>query len=116
MAALGIFYVQIIVPDLVRAKRFYGDVLGWTLGTDEPGVAGYSFGTGYLVIGEGAPGGDGDGGFKVSIQVDDIEAQHDRLTRGGVSPTPIVSQPWGEKSFSFRDPDGHVWSMGQVAG
>ena len=40
MTAKGIFYVFAHVSDLERSKRFYGDTLGWKLGTDEKEVAG----------------------------------------------------------------------------
>jgi uncharacterized glyoxalase superfamily protein PhnB len=26
----------------------------------------------------------------------------------------LVSQPWGEQSFRFTDPDGHEWSYGEI--
>ena len=42
MAATGIFYVFAFVSDLARSKRFYGETLGWTLGTDEADVAGFA--------------------------------------------------------------------------
>ena len=47
MAVKGIYYVLAYVSDLGRSKQFYKDKLGWELGTDEYGVAGFSFGTGY---------------------------------------------------------------------
>ena len=50
MAEQGVFYVLVFVSDLVRSKRFYAESLGWKLGTDERDVAGFSFGSGYLVI------------------------------------------------------------------
>lgn len=42
MAIEGIFYVHAHVSDLARAKRFYGETLGWKLHTDEPGARGAS--------------------------------------------------------------------------
>lgn len=116
MAIEGIFYVEIFVSDLARAKRFYGDVLGWKLGTDLPGVAGLHFGTGYLVVIEDRRPADARryaGGMVVEVKVDDLDAQHAKLTRAGIAASAIETRPWGERNFSFADPDGHVWHYGQ---
>jgi len=51
MAIEGIFYVYVQVADLQRTKQFYGETLGWKLHTDEQQVAGFWFGSGYLVAG-----------------------------------------------------------------
>lgn len=50
MNEMGIFYIFIYVSDLERSKRFYGETLGWKIGTHEKDVAGFAFGNGYLVI------------------------------------------------------------------
>lgn len=118
MAIEGIFYVYADVSDLARAKRFYGEALGWKLNTDEPGVAGFWFGTGYLVArqDERAPGERGyAGGMHVAVRVDDLDAQHARLRERGVAVSPIHTRPWGERNFSFADPDGYLWEYGQPA-
>jgi catechol 2,3-dioxygenase-like lactoylglutathione lyase family enzyme len=116
MAILGLFYLQLGASNLAESKRFYGEVLGWKLETDEAGVAGFRFGTGYLVLVETksthlqqAPA----EAQYVAVQVDDIEGQHARLLAAGVSVSPIVAKPWGERSFRFSDPDGHHWQYGQ---
>src|SRR5215468_12188107 len=75
MTAKGIFYVFALVSDLARSKRFYGETLGWTLGTDEPDVAGFSFGSGYLVLHTDDRSGSARpyaGGMHVAVQVDDV--------------------------------------------
>jgi catechol 2,3-dioxygenase-like lactoylglutathione lyase family enzyme len=118
MAIKGIFYVSAQVSDLARSRKFYGDVLGWTLNTDEPHVAGFAFGTGYVVLladpqrrgGEPAPRA---GGFEVEVQVDDVDAEHARLRERGVAVGELCDQPWGERNFTFCDPDGYRWSYGQ---
>lgn len=112
----GIFYVFAFVSDLNRSKRFYGETLGWQLGTNEDGVAGFSFGTGYLVLHVD----DREestrryaGGMHVAVLVDDAAAEHARLERLGVSVGKLFDQPWGERSFTFHDPDGYEWIYGQ---
>jgi catechol 2,3-dioxygenase-like lactoylglutathione lyase family enzyme len=116
MSAKGIFYVFALVSDLTRSKKFYGETLGWTLGTDEPEVAGFSFGSGYLVVRSDERPGDArrySGGMQVEVQVEDVDAEHARLRRLGVEVTDPRDQPWGERNFSFADPDGYTWSYGQ---
>ena len=115
MAIQGIFYVTAQVADLARAKAFYGDRLGWRLETDEPGVAGFWFGSGYLVAVQ-ASSARGAGGLNVAVRVDDVDAEHAALSQRGVGVSAIESRPWGQRDFSFTDPDGYQWQYAQVAG
>ena len=115
MAIRGIFYVLAFVSDLERSKRFYRDTLGWKLDTDEHGVAGLSFGSGYVVLHEdNRPPAERlyNGGLHIEVAVDDIEAEHRALKAKGVSPSDIRNQPWGERQFDFTDPDGYRWMYG----
>jgi catechol 2,3-dioxygenase-like lactoylglutathione lyase family enzyme len=116
MAEQGIFYVFAFVSDLARSKRFYAETLGWTLGTDEKDVAGFAFGGGYLVIhaDDRAPGARRyGGGMHVAVKVDDVAAEHARLRARGVAVSELHDQPWGQRDFSFDDPDGYTWWYGQ---
>jgi predicted enzyme related to lactoylglutathione lyase len=112
MTIQGIFYVYASVSDLARAKQFYGETLDWKLNTDEPHVAGFWFGSGYLVAGLAGPP-YGSGGTHVAVRVDDVDAEHARLTARGVAVSALQDQPWGERSFRFSDPDGNVWLYAQ---
>ena len=116
MTAKGVFYVFVYVSDLARSKRFYGETLGWKLGTDERDLAGFAFGNGYLVMHADDRPPDARryaAGMHVAVQVDDANAEHARLTKLGVRVSTLYDQPWGERSFSFEDPDGYTWWYGQ---
>ncbi len=113
MAVEGIFYVYAKVADLQRAKQFYGEVLGWKLHTDEPQVAGFWFGSGYLVAGLDATRSSNSDGMHIAVRVNDIGAEHARLEQRGVQVSPVQRRPWGERNFSFRDPDGYLWEYGE---
>lgn len=116
MGTTGVFYVFALVSDLARSKKFYGETLGWKLGTDEDDVAGFGFGSGYLVIRSDDRRGDARryaGGMHVEVQVDDVDAGHARLSQLGVQVSELHDQPWGERNFSFADPDGYTWWYGQ---
>jgi catechol 2,3-dioxygenase-like lactoylglutathione lyase family enzyme len=117
MAIQGVFYVFVFASDFERSKRFYGETLGWQLGTDEADVAGFAFGSGYLVLRreERPPSARSyAGGMHVGVRVDDVDAEHARLARAGVALSPLVNQPWGERNFRFADPDGYAWVYGQA--
>ena len=116
MAIKGIFYVLAFVSDMERSKRFYSETLGWTLGTDEDGVAGFAFGTGYLVLHRDdrpVASRTHAGGMHVEVLVDDASAEHARLKGLGIDVSPLRDQFWGERNFSFHDPDGYPWFYGQ---
>lgn len=116
MKAKGIFYVFALVSDLDRSKKFYRDIVGWTLGTEEENVAGLSFGSGYLVLHQdnrSAGSRSYGSGMHVEVQVDNVDAEHARLSSKGVTVTALADWPWGERNFSFKDPDGYTWSVGQ---
>lgn len=116
MNAKGIFYVLAFVSNLARSKKFYRDKIGWKIETDEHGVVGFAFGTGYLVLHTDRRDEKArryEGGMHVEVMVEDAGAEHARLTKLGVKVTPVIDQPWGERNFSFTDPDGYVWAVGQ---
>ncbi len=113
----GVFYLFLYVRDLERSKRFYGETLGWTIGTNERDVAGFAFGTGYLVIhadtrpeAERSYG----GGMWAAVQVEDVEKAQAELKSRGEEVGEMLNQPWGERQFYFDDPDGYHWSFGQA--
>jgi len=116
MSAQGVFYIEAFVSDLERSKKFYGETLGWKLNTDLPGVAGFFFGTGYLVIlSDGRPPASRQyaGGMHVEVRVENVIAEHKRLQQLGIDVGELSDKPWGESKFSFKDPDGYLWSYGQ---
>ena len=116
MSAKGIFYIEAFVSDFARSKSFYGGTLGWKLNTDLPTVAGFHFGTGYLVIvadTRAAASRVYAGGMHVEVQVADVVSEHSRLKKSGITVSDIEKKPWGESKFTFVDPDGYPWAYGQ---
>jgi catechol 2,3-dioxygenase-like lactoylglutathione lyase family enzyme len=119
MAIEGLFYIMILASDLERSKAFYRDKLGWRLDTDVPGqVAGFLFGEAYLVVSQDhRPTAERlyAGGSEFTVKVDDLDEHHRRLHEAGVAVSAMVVQPWGERNFGFKDPDGYPWLYGQAA-
>jgi catechol 2,3-dioxygenase-like lactoylglutathione lyase family enzyme len=113
MAIQGVFYVRISVADVARSRAFYSEQLGWKVQTDQPEVVGLWFGAGYLVAAADEAG-PKSGGMRVAVKVDDLDAQHQSLKQKGVAVSQIEKQPWGERNFSFTDPDGYSWIYSQA--
>ena len=49
----------------------------------------------------------------VEVQVEDVAEEHQRLKNIGIDVGELSEKPWGERKFSFADPDGYLWSYGQ---
>jgi catechol 2,3-dioxygenase-like lactoylglutathione lyase family enzyme len=113
--------VSVPVSDQERAKRFYSEVLGFTVLTDAP------FQPNARWI-EMAPGGARPsitlvnwfptmppGSVKgLVLTATDLDAAWRTLTERGSSPTPIESAPWGRYT-TFSDPDGNGWVLQEAA-
>ena len=45
----------------------------------------------------------------LDFQVDDVDAEHERIAAMGVtSVLPPTTQPWGSRAMIFTDPDGNL--------
>ncbi|WP_424986356.1 VOC family protein [Microbulbifer sp. S227A] len=115
--------------DCEAALAFLTGVLGLrehAVHRDEAGQivhAQIALGSGLMMFG---PPGDGEfdallvapgmvGAVTTSIYavVADVAARHDRaLAAGAEIVMPLAAQPYGGSSFSLRDPEGHVWTLG----
>ncbi|MDQ0647035.1 putative glyoxalase superfamily protein PhnB [Microbacterium natoriense] len=53
-------------------------------------------------------------GLLVVFTVDDIDTEYSRLQAQGVDiATPIETEPWGERYFQMRDPNGVIYQLVQ---
>jgi catechol 2,3-dioxygenase-like lactoylglutathione lyase family enzyme len=112
--------VAVPVSDVDRAKKFYGETLGWPVDNDQvvsdelrfiqvtpPGSAcSIAFGKGLTDMEPGCVK-----GLQVVVASAD-EALADLRGRG-VETSDIDEQPWGRFVF-FSDPDGNAWSVQQL--
>jgi len=98
-------YVEFAVPDLARAKTFYGAVFGWTFsdyGAEYSSFEGLGTTGGFLHAKAG-----GGGGPLPVFPVTNLEAALARVkAAGGTVTHPIFSYPGGQR-FHFRDLDGY---------
>ncbi len=117
---MPIAVVSIPVTDLDRARSFYVDTLGLVLLRDEPmgpdmrwiqlqpkdGGATVALVTWFEALKPGTQQG-------LMLGVDDIDAEHARLTAAGAPVSPIEQQPWGRYTM-LQDPDGNGWIVSQL--
>jgi len=47
----------------------------------------------------------------LSVWVDNVDAQHARVTAAGVTAPAPKDMGWGVRTFSIRDPEGYHWSF-----
>ncbi len=114
MKFTGICLVTEHVPTLVQ---FYAKILRCTAEGDDT-HAEFELGGASLAIftrqgmEELAPSsmqGAGYGGVTIGIQVDNVDAEYERLSQLGVTFVKLpATYPWGARSVWFRDPDGNI--------
>lgn len=101
--------------DFERSVAFYGRMLGLYLFREFSGGAVFFLGGGYLELsGRGGPVTEG-GKMSLWLQVRDIDAEWERLSRLGVDEVEApVDKPWGLREARLRDPDGVLLVLIQV--
>ncbi len=111
-------WVGVVVDDLERQRRFWGDLLG--LPEDHSGSDYVDFEAGggrsfELIQRSDEPQHDRIR-FQVGFEVDDIESAREELIQRGVEPIsgifPDEESPWAY----FRDPEGNVFEIRQRPG
>jgi uncharacterized protein len=114
------------VKDVQRAKKFYGEGLGWPIQQEYGDWLAFSLNNGGLLLGifptaalaadAGVPA-DGKGfhGITLSYLVRDEPRVAEVLTEaeraGGRIVKPAERAQWGGTSGCFADPDGYVWKV-----
>ena len=96
--------------DLTRARAFYQDVLGLELLMDHGWIRTYGSPSEMTVqVSFASEGGSGTPVPDLSIEVDDVDEAHRRMSDAGF---PIdygpVDEPWGVRRFFVRDPFGKL--------
>jgi predicted enzyme related to lactoylglutathione lyase len=98
-------FVELPTTDIAASKRFYADVLGWSLTDFGPTYACTL--TGDVDLGLQADVAEATRAPLVVIAVDDLEATRAAvLAAGGVITQAIFAFPGGRR-FHFRDPGGN---------
>lgn len=95
-------------PD--RIHEFYGDVLGLDLLMDHGWIQTYgSDESNSVQVNFASQGGSGMPVPELSIEVDDVEAAHQRAVQAGMAiEYGPADEPWGVRRFFVRDPMGRL--------
>lgn len=119
----------LVVSDLERAREFYRDVLGAALYGEYGGTSiVFNFNGAWLLVVTGGeptrdkpalsfvPPDDPDrASHAMTIRVPDCQAAYETLqARGALFLTPPVNWGYEIRAF-FRDPDGHLFEISQIA-
>ena len=121
----GIAAITLFVDDLEPAKRFYERAFGMPVVFEDPDSAVFRFGATLvnLLATSAAPELIGpaqvaprDAGSRTvfTLHVVDVDALVADLEAGGVTMiNGPIDRPWGPRTASFSDPDGHIWEIAQ---
>jgi lactoylglutathione lyase len=117
--------LTLFIDDVAASRAFYGGLFGAEpLFEDDTSVA-YAFGETVvnLVLRSGAgelvepwPVADPGAGstFMLTVWVKDCDAACAGLAERGIALiNGPINRPWGVRTATFRDPDGHVWEVAQ---
>lgn len=69
-----------------------------------------------MLSGGRTPGPEEGSGQLLIVHVEDVDAQHARVTDEGVDAEPPEDEPYGARIFSLTDPWGYRWSFWQHTG
>jgi catechol 2,3-dioxygenase-like lactoylglutathione lyase family enzyme len=114
MKFVGICLITRNVPALAD---FYTRVLGVTPEGDDTHVELHTDGAGMAIfstqgmerMAPRALPGAGNGGVTIMFEVQEVDAEYERLKTLGVEFVMLpTTHPWGSRSFWFRDPDGNL--------
>jgi uncharacterized glyoxalase superfamily protein PhnB len=109
--------ICLITQNVPALTQFYTQALGVTAEGDDTHVELHTEGAGIAIFSvDGmermAPGSiqdAGAGSVTVMFEVNDVDAEYDRLQALGVEFVMLpTTHPWGARSFWFKDPDGNI--------
>jgi catechol 2,3-dioxygenase-like lactoylglutathione lyase family enzyme len=117
-AIRAVDYTVILVRDMAAMRRFYEDVLRFSLTRElSPGWIEYQIGSNTLALArpsrtaKDAPTPAGSASLQLAFKVaaDDVDRCADELVRHGIDLLePPTNQPFGHRTLFFRDPDGNL--------
>jgi catechol 2,3-dioxygenase-like lactoylglutathione lyase family enzyme len=115
--------ITLFVDDVQRAKAFYFSVfdLATVYEDDNSAVVNFDNLTVNLLKISEAPGliapapvapAESGSRFQFTIRVDDVDEACEELKKRGVTLlNGPMDRPWGIRTASFADPDGHIWEI-----
>lgn len=123
LGSSGIAAITLFVDDVATAKAFYAATFDLPVYFEDADSAVFQFGTALVnllkateapeLIGPAAVADRASGNrFQLTIDVADVDDACDALRAKGVALlNGPIDRPWGPRTASFRDPDGHIWEL-----
>lgn len=119
MSNLNTVEIKAFLPakDFQRSKQFYAD-LGFTLASDEQGVAYFYQGTCSFLLQDFYEKALAEN-LMMHLLVEDVDAWHRQVMASaidqkyGVQVSAVQVRPWGLADFVLHDPSGIVWRIAQ---
>ena len=96
--------------NVVRLTNFYKKLLNADNRSDDPDhqtLDNGGMGVGFVRNGANDIWGSGETNISITVTVDDVDVEYDRLQALGIDVEPPVLQPWGAKNMVLHDPDGN---------
>jgi len=118
--------ITLFVEDLEQSSLFYREVFGLSVFFEDENSAVFKFentlinllkipAARELIKPAVVAGRDAGSRFQFTIPVDDVDAACAELaTRGVGLLNGPMDRPWGIRTASFTDPDGHIWEFAQA--
>ncbi len=118
--------ITLFVEDLEQSNLFYREVFGLSVFFEDENSAVFKFENTLinllkipaardLIKPAVVAGRDAGSRFQFTIPVDDVDAACAELaTRGVGLLNGPMDRPWGIRTASFTDPDGHIWEFAQA--
>lgn len=104
-----VVHVEVVGKDGPGLQKFYSDVFGWSLDTNNPGGYGMYRQAGGLTGGIGASNDGGPGHVTFYVSTDDAQGVLDRaVAAGGRVLMPLTEVAPETTVALFADPEGHV--------
>jgi predicted enzyme related to lactoylglutathione lyase len=104
-----VVHVEVVGKDGARLQKFYGEVFGWQLDTNNPGGYGMYRQDGGLSGGIGASNDGGAGHVTFYVHADDPQAVLDKVAASGGRVIMPLTEVAPETTVAlFADPEGHV--------
>jgi catechol 2,3-dioxygenase-like lactoylglutathione lyase family enzyme len=115
----------VFVQDVPTSRAFYQDVLDQSVVEDGGNVVFFenqliihdAAAVTTMIFGEASPRSalpQGRGNLLIRFETDDLEQAYRKVVDSGAAIVhPITEQAWGQRSFCFLDPDGHLIEIGE---
>jgi len=106
-----VLYFEIIGPDAAPLKRFYADLFGWPVDTENAEYSAFEAGSAGGIDGGVGPGQNGDHRVTVYARVDELQPYLDKAERLGGTVLVPPTETGGLTFAQFTDPAGNIMGV-----